>query len=283
MLHIGKMHTLEQEMAQVRLDMCGLAEVTQEGQGHFNTIEGYTVVYSGGEKQGQNGVAIWSHKRVPLMGYEPVNERIVVVRINGKPKNITMVQMYDPTATADEEIVQVFLDDLNRTLNAVPKHDFVIVMGDFNAKVGSQRTGSSVGCFGLGELNDAGDRFRKFCEDKHLSLVNIWFKKHPRRLYTRTSPDGQTRNQIDYIAVGQQWRKCVVDCTTHPGANCDSDHKLLVAILRLKLRRLDKGIEVRKLNLEEPQGDKAQQYSVEVKNRFDVLTHVQEETTPGEL
>ena len=77
--------------------------------------------------------------------------------------------------------------------------------------------GLAVDQYRLGDANEAGELFREFCEERESILVNTWFKKYPRRLYTWTSPDGQSRNQIDYIAIGQKWKSSVIDCATCPG------------------------------------------------------------------
>ena len=140
------------------------------------------------------------HKNIyqAIINYESVNEGMMVVRLSARPKNITLVQAYAPTATAEEEIAETFYEELERVAKKIPKGD----IGDFNAKVGRQHiTGPAVGPYGLCEANGAGERFREFCEEQELVLVNTWFKKHPRRLYTWKSSDGKSRNQIDYITI----------------------------------------------------------------------------------
>ena len=106
MLQLGKMQILEHEMERLKVDICGLTEVRWEGQGqgHFHTSKGHTVIYSRNEKRGLHGIAIWMHKKIyqAIISCEPVNERMMVVRLNARPKNITMIQAYAPTATAEE-------------------------------------------------------------------------------------------------------------------------------------------------------------------------------------
>ncbi|CAF2370343.1 unnamed protein product [Rotaria sp. Silwood2] len=273
-------------MERVGVDICGLAEIRWEGQGHFNTTKGHTVIYSGNEKRGQHGVAIWIHRKIAkaIISYEPVNERMMVVRLNARPKNITLVQVYAPTTTAEEEVTATFYEELERASKKIPKNDIMMMMGDFNAKVGKQNViGPAVGPFGLGEANDAGDRFREFCEEHELILVNTWFKKHPRRLYTWKSPDGKSRNQIDYITINQKWKTSVMDCTTYPGADCDTDHHLLVATTRIRLRKIRKKNETPKLNVEKLKEEKATAFAITVTNRFTTLGEIEEDTTPDLL
>ena len=98
--------------------------------------------------------------------------------------------------------------------------DMLLVMGDFNAKVGRRQPSamsSAVGLYGLGETNEAGEQLGDFCLEHELALANTMFKQHPRRLYTWTCPDGNTRNQIDYIILNcakMENKLCLMNCRT---------------------------------------------------------------------
>ena len=113
------------------------------------------------------------------------------------------------------------------------------MIGEWNAKVGSQVTPGVTGKFGLGVQNEAGQRLIEFCQENALVITNILFQ-HKRRLYTWTSPDGQHRNQIDYILCSKKWRSSIQSAKTRPGADCGSDHELLIAKFRLKLKKVGK-------------------------------------------
>ena len=112
--------------------------------------------------------------------------------------------------------------------NTPPKNVFFII-GDWNAKVGSQETPGVTGKFDLGVQNVAGQKLIKFCQENALVIANILFQQHKRRVYTWTSPDGQHQNQIDYIICSQRWRSSIPSAKTRPGADCGSDHELLLA------------------------------------------------------
>ena len=88
------------------------------------------------------------------------------------------------------------------------------------------------GKFGIGVQNDAGQRLTEFCQENALFIANTLFQQHKRRLYTWTSPDGQYQNQIDYILCSRRWRSSLQSAKTRPGADCDSDHECLIALLR---------------------------------------------------
>ena len=126
------------------------------------------------------------------------------VRFQGKPFNIMVIQAYAPTSNAEEAEVEQFYEDLQDRLELTPKKDVLFIIGDRNAKVGSQETSGVTGKFGLGVQNEAGQRLREFCKENALVIANTLFQQHKRRLYTWTSPDGQHQNQIDYILCSQR-------------------------------------------------------------------------------
>ena len=101
-----------------------------------------------------------------------------------------------------------------------PKKNVLFMIGDWNAKVGSQETPGETGKLGLGIRNEAGQRLIEFCQEKALFIANTLFQQHKRRLYTWTSPDGQHQNQTDYILCSQRWRSSRKSAKTRPGADC---------------------------------------------------------------
>ena len=111
------------------------------------------------------------------------------------------------------------------------------ITGDWNAKVGNQEIPGVIGKFGLGVQNEAGQRLIEFCQENVLVIENTLFQQHKRRLYTWTSPDGQHRNQIDCILCSQRWRSSIESAKPRPGGDCGSDHELLIAKFRLKLKK----------------------------------------------
>ena len=118
--------------------------------------------------------------------------------------------------------------------------DVLFIIGDWNAEVGSQETPGVTGKFGLGIWNEAGQRLIEFCQENAPVIANTLFQQHKRRLYTWTSPDGQHRNQIDYILCSQRRRSSIQSTKTRLGADCGSYHKLLIAKFRLKLKKVGK-------------------------------------------
>ena len=124
---------------------------------------------------------------------------MISVHLQGKHFNITVIQVYAPTSNAEETEVERFYEDLQDLSELTPQKDVLFIIGDWNAKVGSQETPGVMGKFGLGVWNEAGQRAIEFCQENALVIANTLFQQHKRRLDTRTSPDGQHQNQIDYI------------------------------------------------------------------------------------
>ena len=147
----------------------------------------------------------WSTRvRKAVLGYNLKNDRMISVRFQGKPCNITVIQVYAPTSNAKEAEVERFYEDLQDLLELTPKKDVLFIIGDWNAKVGSQEIPGVTGKFGLGVQSEGGQRLTEFCQENTLVIANTLFHQHKRRLYTWTSPDGQHRNQIDYILRSQR-------------------------------------------------------------------------------
>ena len=115
---------------------------------------------------------------------------MISVRLQGKPFNITVIQVYAPTSNTEEAEVEWFFEDLQDILELTHKQDVLLIIGNWNAKVGSQETPGATGKFGLGMRNEAGQRLIEFCQENALVIANTLFQKHKRRLYTWTSPDG---------------------------------------------------------------------------------------------
>ena len=115
---------------------------------------------------------------------------MISVNLQGKPFNITVIQVYALTSNAEETEVEWFYEDLQDLLELTPKRDVLFIIGDWNAKVGSQEIPVVTGKFGLGVQNEAGKRLTEFCQENAVVIADT-FQQHKRRLYTWTSSDGQ--------------------------------------------------------------------------------------------
>ena len=151
------------------------------------------------------------------------------------------------------------------------------LIGNWNAKVGSQETPGVTGTFGLGMWNEAGQRLIEFCQENALVIANTLFQQHKRRLYTWMSPDGQHWNQIDYILCSQRWRSSIQSAKIRLRVDCGSDYELLIAKFRHKLKKVGKTTRPFRYNLNQIPYD----YTVEVRNRFAALDLI--DRVPDEL
>ena len=116
---------------------------------------------------------------------------MISVCFQAKPFNNTVIQVYAPTSNTEEAEVEWFYEDLQDLWELTPKKDVLFILGDWNAKGGSQETPRVTGKFGLGIQNEAGQRLIEFCQENALVIANTLFQQHKRRLYTWTLPDGQ--------------------------------------------------------------------------------------------
>ena len=116
---------------------------------------------------------------------------MISVRFQGEPFNIRVIQVYAPTSNPEEAEVEWFYEELQDLLQPTPKKDVLFIIGDWNAKVGSQETPGVTDKFILGVQNEAGQKLTEFCQENAVVIANTLFQKHKRGLYTWTSPDGQ--------------------------------------------------------------------------------------------
>ena len=205
----GKLEVVKQETARVNIDILGISKLKLTGMGEFNS-ENHCIYYYGQESLRRNGVAhrvnkslkcsAWVHSQKQQNDLGPFPREII--QYDSNPS-------LAPTSKAEEAEIEWFYEDLQDLLELTPKRDVLFIIGDWNAKVGSQETPRVTGKFGLGVQNEAGQRLTEFCKENALLTANTLFQQHKRRLYTWISPDGQHQNQIDYILCSQRWRSSI--------------------------------------------------------------------------
>ena len=153
----GKLEVVKQEMTRMNIDILGIRELRWTGRGEFNSDDHY-IYCCGQETLRRNRGAIMVNRRVQnaVLGCSLKNDRMFSVRFQGKPFNITVIQVYAPTSNAEEAEVEWFYEDLQDLLELTPKKDVLFIIGDWNAKEGSQETPGVTGKFALGVQNEAG-------------------------------------------------------------------------------------------------------------------------------
>ena len=180
-----KLKVVKEVMARVNIDILGISKLKWTGMGEFNLSDHY-IYYCGQESLRRNGVAIIVNKRVQnaVLGCNLKNDRMIIVRFQGKPFNITVIEVYTLTSNAEEAEVKWLYEDLQDLLGLMPKKDVLFIIGDWNAKIGSQEIPGVTGKFGFGVQNEAGQRLIEFCPENTLVIANTLFQQHKRRIYT---------------------------------------------------------------------------------------------------
>ena len=184
-----------------------------------------------------------------------------------------IIQVYAPTSDHDDDEVEQFYEDITKALEE-HKASYTIVMGDFNAKVGKQQEGeeSVLGKFGIGERNRRGETMIEFAAQHSLVITNTCFKKNVNRYWTWESPNGNTKNQIDFILSSQ--RGIVKNCEVITSVDIASDHRMVRACIHIsrKLARLKfiKSKQRKKVNLLKLR-ERKEDFQIQLKNRFLIL------------
>lgn len=275
LLNDERIHELEQEIKDNKLvwDVIGLGEVRRKDES-FTTLQSGHMLYHSQAKNGQAGVGFlvnnkWKDRivRVKSIGYRVAE---LVLNINTRYQ-LKIVQVYAPTSTHSEEEIDKFYNDLENILET--KSHYTIVMGDFNAKVG-KRTNTSetmTGIFGLGNRNERGDTLVEWATLEKYKIMNTMFQKKEKRRWTWKSPNGTTKNEIDYILTNKP--DIITDVTVINRVNIGSDHRMVMSSVRLDTKQ-----ERRKLvNKKQTKVDttqillRRQEFQIELKNRFKAL------------
>ena len=198
----------------------------------------------------------------------------MLVRIRIIQRNLTIIQVY--------EEIEAFYEKLQVTIEKVNKRDVIVIMGNFKAKIGEnlgRLYSNAIEPCGLGERNLRRDRLEDFAVENDLVIANTLFQQPKRRLYTWTSPDGNRRNQIDFILIKRKWRTSVLNVKTFPGADCDTNHELLSTSIRLKVVKQKAYHRPIRFDFEAVDSE----YSVEVRNRFANLMQDIDEEEPDAI
>ena len=255
------------EMRRFGVNIMGISETKWFGAAVYD-VDGFTLLHSGrplpedSPMERNEGVGIVLDPTLSAAWraggeiWKAVSSRIILAKFKLQVPTtrscvqVSVVSVYAPTYRASNEIKEEFFSDLQNTLNNIDQEDFLILVGDFNARVGSSDRESSEmastwegvrGYHGVGRENDAGKELLSFCALNELTLMNTFFEKHTTYKYTWQHPGSKKWHCIDYIILRQKQRRFCTDVSVLRHAECWTDHKLLRAKIRLsispKLRR----------------------------------------------
>ncbi|XP_012938670.1 craniofacial development protein 2 [Aplysia californica] len=211
----------------------GLCEVRWTGAGRI-VSDRYNIIYSGGDKH-ERGVAVIMDMPTSktLKGYLTISDRVMLVRLKGSPFDTTIIQAYAPISESTEDEIEKFYDEINQAKTHCKSQDIVIVMGDFNAKVGAIRHEDIVGPYGLGNRNERGEKLLKWAILNDMIIGNTCYEQPPRRLWTWKSPGDSARNQIDYIMIKKRYKNGMLNVKTRPEKLPSSDNFLVTLVYRV--------------------------------------------------
>merc|ERR1711915_771646 len=252
----GKLENVIQEMQRMEVDIMGISETFYKEDfkkrvGLPDSQSSYVLINAGSDDN-RKGVA-FVYKGKLEKNYEShqwVSNRIILLKMKTKPRKTTFIQVYTPTEDADNMNKQEFYEDLRNTVRQNWKHgERLVVMGDFNSKVGKEREENIVGPYGLGERNENGDLMVDFCREFGLVVTNTWNEQREEERHTWISPDGRTRNQIDYILIDGRYRNSVTNSKSRPEADCGSDHNPVVADVETRLKWIKNAKRTNRWNL----------------------------------
>ena len=245
MYESGKTAQVATEMRRYNLTILGLSETRWTEAGTQRLTSGETILYSGHE--GDNaphtagvGIMLTEEANRALLRWEAHGPRIITASFRTKKRNIMLnvIQCYAPTNDKDEEIKERFYRELQATMDRTNRKDITILMGDLNAKVGAENMGYEevMGKHGIGLMNDNGEMFADFCAMNNLAIGGTVFPHKRIHKATWVSPDHVTENQIDHISIGKKFRRSLLDVRVKRGADAASDHHLVTARVKLKLK-----------------------------------------------
>ena len=245
LLRPGYEDLLSLELAKYNIAIAGLCETRWRGSGE-KTVGGHHFIWSGpNDGRGLHGVALAvpSNLKSTVLSWKPISGRLLIARLNSKHGKISVIVGYAPTEVAPDNIKDAYYDQLQSILQTVPPHDLTLVLTDANATISADTRDPTLPyvtgpVFVDRATNDNGRRLVNLCREAGLSVADSWFPRKKIHHWTWISNDGVTMKAIDHILVSTRWRSFVQNCRVFRGAQlANTDHRMLVATLTLKLKR----------------------------------------------
>lgn len=252
MLEVGKMQEFGAQLKKYRVDLAAIQETRWRIEGQIDHKD-YTMLYSGDVKQGRNGMAfiVMNKWRSSILEYKP-SRRISYIRIKAKPYNLSLVNVYAYTEEAKEE-KEKWYEEINKICEQTPKHDTLIVLGDFNARIGKESYLKDVAeKFTMHEkTHNNGQMLSTLAAEQGLILVSTKFQRRKEEKITWKIPGKDDGTQIDHVLVNRKRHSAVRYAKTQRTPNVDSDHYKVTAVLNQKVQKRKKMSGQRKWNTQE--------------------------------
>lgn len=238
----ARLAEFQAEVDKIKYDVIGIAEVKRRGCGRLDLPNGAVLLYAGHDNKTADGVGFFVSPQLKskIAGFTAVSPRVaeLLLQIGRRGTMIRLIQVYAPTSTYNDATYDAFLDEISALLAkrlAGQRLVQTFVLGDFNAKIGTQQHNErAIGRFGFGSRNERGERLADFCNNHRLLVLNSFFRKSPQRKWTWRGPNGVTKNEIDYI-ISNDMRN-ISDVSVLNNFNTGSDHRLVRTTVNVKLR-----------------------------------------------
>lgn len=252
MLIPGKMQEVGNELMRYNIDVAALQEIRWKDQGAIDKNM-YSFRYSGDKKQGNRGVGfmVFQSMKQKIIEFKPIDERMAYLRLKAKPCNISLLNIYAPTEKDSNEEKDKFYEKVEEEIEVIPKEDTIIILGDFNAQIGKE---DYIKCVAGKETihektNNNGQRLCNLAASTDMYISSTKFPHPKKHKITWMSPDNKATTQIDHILINRRKQTSIKDVRTYRGACADSDHFLVIAKIKQKIKKNNKGQKCTRWNI----------------------------------
>uniref|UniRef100_A0A2S2QMB7 Craniofacial development protein 2 n=1 Tax=Sipha flava TaxID=143950 RepID=A0A2S2QMB7_9HEMI len=237
----GACQNLADVLKEYNVTIAALQEVRWTGTGQVK-INDYTIYFKGKNDSHQFGVGFAVNKdyEMCVKEFNPVSERICTIRLDTEPLNMFIINIHAPTEGKEDLIKEEFYEEITEIYDRAPKNTVRILIGDFHAKIGRETIyRPTIGLHSAHEQsNDNGQRSIAFATSRNMTISSTFFPHKDIHKYTWKSPDGNTFNQIDHVVIDKRFKSSISDIRSYRGADCDSDHFLVITKFRIKLKKV---------------------------------------------
>ncbi len=266
---------LQEELQHIKWDIIGLAETRRRGE-NIEQLKNGSVLYTvGKENRSDSGVGFLVNQQLAnnVVEFKSTSDRVAMIVIKLSHRYmLKVIQVYAPTSAHDDDEIEDMYEEINHLMDYSKTH-YTMVIGDFNAKIGKQKDteASVMGKYGTGIRNERGDRLIEFARSRNLYIANGKFQRKEKNLWTWKSPDGATRNQIDFIMTNQ--RDTIMNISVINRVNTGSDHRLLRSKVKFntKIERLKLASRSKPAINYDVLHTKSEAFQLELSNRFNAL------------
>ena len=231
----GKEMELVEEAKRYHLDVVGISSTKRRGSGTVDLDGGWKLFYSGADPKmsAHAGVGILTNPQMSgcVSEWIPLGSRVCMLKLVVQDKTLCLLQVYAPNATSEYE---AFVDEVNDALSRVAKSESIVLLGDFNAHVGTDNETwkGVIGRHGVAGANENGRYLLQLCSSNGLSIMNTFFQHRDVHKYTWNRPSMGQKSLIDFCIVSADLFSSVLDVRVKRGAELSTDHHLVVCSLR---------------------------------------------------